>query len=438
MKTTTTASKIRITPSIAPHPGTRQQLRNMQPGHSRILNTAILFFTALLLPAATILAQPANAVLWKAPIFPLQQQHVHASSLVALPKGDLLVAWFQGNGERNADDVRIMGARLKQGQHQWSSPFLMADTYGLPDCNPVLFLNHHKKLFLIWIAVQANRWEQSLLKYRTSTDYQGNGAPQWNWQGNILLKPDNRFSEEVARKFKTLPPTGAGWAAYAPRYDDMIIEASTDPAKRSLGWQSRIQPLLGNQEEILLPLYSDGFNFSLVARSTDDGKRWTPMLPIVGRGNVQPSLIAKKDGTLLAYMRDNGDSPGRVQLSRSKDDGLHWTAAQKTALPNTASVKVLALKSGRWALLGNDTDQGRYHLSLYLSDDEGRSWKWKMALENDPTKKGKFSYPSMIQTSDGLLHITYSYEPEANKESIFYMVVDPRKIPPTDQTVPHK
>ena len=102
-------------------------------------------------------------------IFPPQSQHTHGSSLVSLPNGDILSAWFQGSGERTADDVKIMGARLKKGSKTWSEPFLMADTYGLPDCNPVLFLNSHNKLFLVWIAVQAHRWESSVLRVRTSS-----------------------------------------------------------------------------------------------------------------------------------------------------------------------------------------------------------------------------------------------------------------------------
>jgi predicted neuraminidase len=81
-------------------------------------------------------------------IFPFQNEHVHGSSIVMLPEGDLLACWFQGSGERSADDVRLMGARLKKGVNKWSDPFLMADTKGIPDCNPVLFMNRNNKLFI--------------------------------------------------------------------------------------------------------------------------------------------------------------------------------------------------------------------------------------------------------------------------------------------------
>ena len=149
-------------------------------------------------------------------IFPLQGQHVHGSSIIELPNGDMLACWFQGSGERSANDVAIKGARLKKGEDQWSDVFIMADTPGQPDCNPVLFFNKENKLFLSWVVVQANRWETSLLKYRTSIDYENVGAPNWNWQDIILLKPTDDFAKEIKTKFKNNPGPEMGWSEYAP------------------------------------------------------------------------------------------------------------------------------------------------------------------------------------------------------------------------------
>ncbi|MFN3850298.1 MAG: exo-alpha-sialidase [Spirosomataceae bacterium] len=360
-------------------------------------------------------------------IFPIQEKHVHGSSIVNLPNGDILAVWFEGSGERTADDVKIMGARLEKGKTTWSEPFLMVDTPNIPDCNPVLFLNNEKKLFLVWIAVQANKWEQSILRFRTSTDYLKSGSPIWNWQDNILLKPNDNFAKEVAQKFKELPENTAGWAGYAPKYDEMIISASGDAVKRSFGWMTRIKPLVeGNR--IILPLYSDGFNFSLTAISDDNGNTWRPSLPIVGRGPIQPAIVRKKNGNLIAYMRDSGDEPSRVHTSESKDNGESWSASVKTEIPNTASVELLVLKDGKWAFVGNDIADGRYRLALFLSDDEGKTWKWKTYLEKVEPNNGSFSYPCLIQTADGLLHISYSYQLEKDKKSIKYVVVNPNKI----------
>ena len=369
-----------------------------------------------------------NAIISEEIIFPLQSEHTHGSSIVSLPNGDLLSAWFQGNGERTADDVRIMGARLKKGAKTWTAPFVMADTKGIPDCNPVLFLNRKGKLFLFWIAVQANKWENSILKFRTSTNYAGNEAPVWEWQDNILLKPDESFAQEVEKRFKELPENESGWAAYAPKYDNLIKEASNDLTKRSFGWMTRIHPVTLANGRILLPLYSDGLNMSMVAISDDDGATWRPSLPIVGRGPIQPALAVRKNGDVVAYMRDSGDSPTRVQIAVSTDQGESWSAAQKTEIPNEASVELCVLNDGKWAFFGNDVNGGRYQLSLYLSDNEGKTWKWKEFIEYSKDKKESYSYPCLIQTPDGYLNITYSYSAGDHQESIKHVVVDPDKI----------
>jgi predicted neuraminidase len=386
------------------------------------------FFKFFLLFSTQFIFAQNPAVQSSTLIFPLQEKHVHASSIVALPNGDFLCVWFYGSGERTSDDVKLMGARLEKGKTNWSGPFLMADTPNIPDCNPVLFLNHEKKLFLIWIAVQANKWEQSILRFRTSKDYQKSGPPIWNWQDNILLKPDDNFAKEVAQRLKETPPSSAGWAGYAPKYDELIISASNDPAKRSFGWMTRIKPLLLPNKRIVLPLYSDGFNMSIMAISDDDGSTWRPSLPLVGRGPIQPAIVQKKNGNLYALMRDSGDDPARVHTSESKDSGETWQVSTKTAIPNTASVELLVLQDGRWAFLGNDIEDGRYRIGLFLSDNEGKTWNWKTYLEKVEPNNGSFSYPSLIQTADGLLHITYSYHLEKDKKSIKYVVVNPLKI----------
>lgn len=362
-------------------------------------------------------------------IFPVQEKHVHGSSLVSLPNGDFLCVWFYGNGERTSDDVKLMGARLEKGSSSWSEPFLMADTPHLPDCNPVLFLNQDGKLFLVWIAVQANLWEQSILKVRTSVDFLKPGPPIWQWQDNILLKPTDAFAKEIKEKLESLPSHGIGWAGYAPKYDEMIANAATDAAKRSIGWMTRIKPLLLGENRILLPLYSDGFNLSMLAISDDKGETWKPSLPIVGRGPIQPALIQKKNGDILAYMRDSGDEPPMVHQSISTDNGESWTATQKTSIPNTASVELLRLKDGRMAFLGNDIVDGRYRLRLYLSKDEGETWYFKFPVEEESPGKGSFSYPSLIQSNDELIRCTYSYNKGNNEKSIKYVVLDPKKWP---------
>lgn len=391
-----------------------------------MVNRLLYFLPFLLCLFGTkIMAQ--TPVVHQSLVFPLQHQHVHGSSLVELPNGDMLIAWFEGSGERSADDVRIMGARLNKGQTVWSDPFELADTPYLPDCNPVLFMVD-QKLFLVWIAVQANRWENSILRVRTTTHYNEEGAPVWEWQDNILLKPDDSFAEHVSTKLKELPPLTAGWAEYAPRYDVLINTASENPTKRSMGWMTRIKPLVGADGRILLPLYSDGLNLSLIAISEDGGSSWLPSNPVVGRGNIQPALVQRKDGSIVAYMRDSGDAPNRVQVSESHDGGVNWSVAQKNEFPSGASVEALVLADGRWVMLFNDVEDGRYRISLYVSEDEGETWPVRYAVENDEANSGRFSYPSLIQAKDGMIHLSYSYHLASESKSIKHVVVNPSQL----------
>lgn len=395
------------------------------------MKTTILLLSLSLFVTFQGITQSRNskqAIVREELIFPTQNEHTHGSSVVSLPNGDLLAVWFQGSGERTADDVRVMGSRLKKGSKEWATPFLMADTKGIPDCNPVLFLNQKGKLFLFWVAVLANKWENAILRFKTSTNYNGEAAPTWEWQDDILFKPTDSFAKEVEQKFKEMPEKHAGWAAFAPTYDNLIKEASKDLTKRTFGWMGRIHPITLANGRILLPLYNDGFNFSLVAISDDDGATWRPSLPIVGRGPIQPALAIKKDGTIVAYMRDSGDSPTRVHRSTSTDNGETWSYSVKTDIPNEASVELCVLKDGKWAFLGNDINDGRYQLSLYLSDDEGETWRWKELIEYEADKKGSYSYPCLIQTPDGLLNMTYSYAKGEGKKSIKHVVIDPKKL----------
>jgi predicted neuraminidase len=166
----------------------------------------------------------------------------------------------------------------------------------------------------------------------------------------------------------------------------------------------------------------------MVAISDDDGTSWRPSLPIVGRGPIQPALAVKKNGNIVAYMRDSGDAPTCVHTSISTDNGESWSTSQKTDIPNEASVEICVMKDGKWVFVGNDINDGRYQLSIFISEDEGASWKWKDKIEFEPDHRGSFSYPCLIQTSDGLLNITYSYSKGEKNETIEHVVIDPKKI----------
>jgi predicted neuraminidase len=371
-------------------------------------------------------------------IFPLQPKHVHASSIVECPEGSLLCAWFHGSGERTSPDVVIQGARLKEGSSSWSEVFPMADTPNLPDCNPVLFVGLARELWLFWIAVPAERWEDSLLRFRKAREYGGEGAPKWDWQDDLLLEPGDNFALEMAEKFHELRPTlpklnhtqGRSLGEVLAR---LQLEA-WDKSKRQRGWMTRCHLAVLPSGRILLPLYSDGFLAGLMAISDDQGKSWRPSRPIIGPALNQPSVVRRKDGVLLAYLReeafDLGDNHDdqlthRIFLSQSRDEGESWSLAVPTDLPNpNSSLEVLALRDGRWVLIYNDSETDRHTLALTMSDDEGRSWKWQRHLESTPG--GRFHYPSIIQTRDGRLNLTYTFQPGADTgKSIKHVSLDP-------------
>lgn len=367
---------------------------------------------------------------WAAPdpqgelIFPLQDKHCHGSSIVECPNGDLLACWFFGSGERSANDVLIQGARLAKGSTAWSPVFEMADTPGFPDCNPVLYIDAKDRLWLFWIPVLANRWENSLLMYRRAENYLQPGPPQWSWQDIILFDPGEDLGDNIAGAFKHLPHDESMWGEYAPPYSRMLREAAQDKLKRQIGWMTRIHPLTLPNGRILLPLYSDGFNISMVAISDDTGETWRPSKPIIGLGPIQPTLARRNDGTIIAYMRDSGSLPKRVLKATSQDDGESWSLAINTDIPNpSSSLEVIVLEDGRWVMIFNDTEQGRHSLALAMSGDEGKTWKWKRHIEQGEPGKTGYGYPSMIQTKDGMLHVTYTFSEGQN--SIKHLVIHP-------------
>jgi predicted neuraminidase len=369
----------------------------------------LLQFTTILLLAAAASAQPAayQAEL----LFPQEPIHNHSSSIVELPNGDLLVAWFHGSGERTADDTLIQAARWNHETKQWGERYTFADTPGFPDTNPMLFIDSKQRLFLFWPAILANEWYTALMKYRISTDYAD--KPVWSFQDNVLLKPKDIQAKAKSILEKDLKNPGP----FAQRAAKLIALADDKYFSR-LGWFTRTHVLELPTGRLLLPLYSDGYSWSLIGISDDGGLSWTASEPIVGYGNIQPSLVRKHDGTIVAYMRDNGPPPKRAHIATSQDDGVTWTGASDTDIPNPGtSLEAIALKNGHWIMVYNDLESQRYSLAIALSEDEGQTWKYKRHLDGDPSTKSpnQYHYPSVIQAKDGSIHVTYSYFTAAGK-----------------------
>lgn len=340
-------------------------------------------------------------------VFPLHGQHNHAPGIAELPNGELIVSWYRGSGERSADDVAIYGARLRRGETQWSEPFLMADTPGFPDCNTCMMVDGRARLWLFWPVVLANSWESCLTHYLVAEDPAGEGPPKWTHRGLVLLKPADFKDEAIKLLDAELAALGrplterenAHVATFRARLGEKLFQR--------LGWQPRCKPTVLPSGRILLPLYSDTFDMAIMAISDDQGATWYASRPLIGFGNIQPSVLRRNDGTLVAYMRENGRRQ-RIRVSESRDDGLTWGPVGESDLPNPGSgLDGVRLANGHWVLVYNDTTQGRDRLAVSLSDDEGRTWKWTRHLENKPG--GSYHYPAVIQTRDGLIHAVYSY-----------------------------
>jgi predicted neuraminidase len=392
--------------------------------------------------------------------------HVHGASVVELPNGDLLAAWFEGSGERWADDVLIKGARLRMGASGWSEPFVLADTAGFPDINPVLFIDGRDRLWLLWYTVLANLWETSLPKYRISTNYtMAEGPPEWDWQEVLHVKPGDSTERGIQPGDRFVRSVGEQAAAYREyleesgffadegeesgdrlarwesRATDVMARASgTDlmreghlyhedgthtvrpmgfPLMRRIGWQTYNKPAILDGGRMIVPLYSDGFSFSLMAITDDWGDTWTFSEPLVGLGNIQAAIAQRADGGLVAYMRDNGPPPKRLHVSESRDRGETWSRVEDSDLPNPGSgCDLVTTRNGHWLLVYNDSERGRHSLAAAISDDEGKTWKWKRRLELDSREDGaaRSHYPAVIQGSDGTFHLVYSHHFEDRPE----------------------
>src|SRR6185436_18305190 len=157
-------------------------------------------------------------------------------------------------------------------------------------------------------------------------------------------------------------------------------------------------------------------------RTTDLGKTWqaTPAIePDKEVGAIQPTILAYSSDKLQALVRTRQK---RIFQTWSKDKGKSWTSLTSTELPNPNSgIDGVSLRDGRQLLVYNHTEKGRSPINVAVSAD-GKQWQAAVVLEEEPQKE--FSYPAVIQSGDGLVHITYTWK----RQRIRHAVVDPGKL----------
>ena len=340
-------------------------------------------------------------------VFPFNPRHNHAPGIAELANGELIVSWYRGSGERSADDVAVWGSRLKSAGQSWSEPFLLTDTPGFPDCNTAMMTDANGRLFLFWPVILANSWESCLTHVKVSDQPVGDGCPKWNRDDTILLKPDDFSGEAIKTLDQLLEHLPVPLPDKQRAEIDQAKQKLSQKLYQRMGWQPRCKPTVLPSGRILLPLYTDTFSISIMAISDDGGATWFASKPLLGFGAIQPTVLRRDDGTLVAFMRENGFT-GRVRVAESADDGLSWGVVGISELINPGSgLDGVRLKNGHWILVHNDTTSGRNRLAVSLSTDEGLSWATTRHLEDHPD--GSYHYPCVIQTSDGMIHSVYSY-----------------------------
>jgi predicted neuraminidase len=297
----------------------------------------------------------------------------HASTLVETKDG-LVAAWFGGTHERHPD-VAIWTARL-QGE-RWTEPVEVAngvqpDGSRVPTWNPVLFQPKAGPMLLFYKA----------------------GPSPREWWGMLMTSQDN----------------GKSWSK-AERLPNGIL----GPIKN--------KPVQLKSGAILSPTSSehDGWRVHF-ERSVDGGKTWTATPPLNDGKEIaaiQPSILQHRDGRLQAIGRTRQN---RLFTIESIDEGRTWGKMVLLDLPNpSAGTDAVTLADGRFLLVYNHTPENRETLNVAVSDD-GQKWNAALVLEHDPGKE--FSYPAVIQTRDGLVHITYTW----HRKRIRHVVLDPAKV----------
>jgi len=327
-------------------------------------------------------------------IYPLNDKptpQCHSSSIVETSSG-LVVTFFAGTHERNPD-VGIRISRLVDGI--WTRPVEVAngiqnDTLRYPTWNPVLFKPENGPLMLFYKI----------------------GPDPRTWWGMLMISNDDGKSWSKPSKLGTNDKIGH---LLGPIKNKPIqLEDGTIMCPSSTEYES-----------------SDGDDKWMVhfEITKDLGKTWEVIGPI-NKGDefdaIQPSILTYPNNKLQVLCRTQQDV---IAESWSDDNGKTWSKMTATSLPNPNSgTDAVTLKDGRQLLIYNHTTKkgeepnNRNMLNLAISED-GHNWTPVVTLETKPAKSG-YSYPAIIQTSDGLVHITYTYL----RQSIKHVVIDPDKL----------
>ena len=288
----------------------------------------------------------------------------HAPTLIETSGGRLIAACFGGDHE-GSPDVCIWSSRLENGQ--WQAPVQLScgnTSTGIsnPCWNPVFFKPSDSSLFLY---------------YKT-------GRSPREWDGQSIVSKDE----------------GKSWSS------PVALKEILGPAKN--------KPLITNGGAWLLPSSKETPDRwqVFIERSADHGMSWN-IIPVDTSNKakvIQPALLTDAEGRIHALCRSDQDC---IMESISSDEGKTWGPLIRTSLPNPNSgFDALTLNTGIHMVVynpgkkGKDWWNGRNKLIIAVSSDT-KTWTDIYTLEDKA--EGEFSYPALIQTKDGVIHILYTY-----------------------------
>lgn len=312
----------------------------------------------------------------------------HASTIAETPLG-LVAAWFGGTKEKHPD-VGIWLSRHVDGE--WTSPVEV--TNGLQQRRP----DGSADRYACWNPVLFQPSDGPLLLF-----YKCGPEPK-AWWGMFMTSIDG----------------GATWSAPRRLPDGIIGPVKNKPIQLADGM-------------IICPSSTEDHGWRLhLERTTDLGQTWSRSAPLndgEAKGAIQPSILLHEDGRWQLLARDRR-RVGNVWTTWSSDGGQTWSELASSDLPNPSSgTDAVTLRDGRQLLVYNHTQRpsddapigdSRGVLNVALSND-GIHWQAALVLEDG---EGEFSYPAVIQSDDGLVHVTYTWD----RRRIKHVVLDPAKL----------
>ncbi len=318
-------------------------------------------------------------ILKKELIYSLENRKInscHASTLVLLPDGNILSAWFGGEGE-GKKDVEIWMAKRNNKNGKWSEPYIISNITDIPCWNPVLYSEKNNITLFYRRSMKIHEWNTYV---KRSSD---SGI---TWSDEKLLTEDDNIGGRGPCKNKPVKLS-----------DGSILAPNSHESIDAVRWDC---------------LFEKSFDGGYSWFKTDYIKT-DPYTKI-----IQPTIWQENgNNNVHALMRS---AAGFVYRTDSNDLGATWSIAYPTKLPNNNSgIDLVKISEDRLALVCNPVGEVwgvRTPLDLLISSDNGITWEKAFSLAEGP---GEYSYPAIIYDGFDKIHITFTYQ----RKSIMYCEV---------------